>query len=59
MLDLPLTRDALLSSTLLITLFTIENVGAGNVVFTTTHQGQFNLVLNIFNMESATVRATT
>ena len=49
----------LLSSTLLIALFTIENVSTSNVVLTTTHQSQFNLVLNIFDMESSAIWAAT
>ena len=37
-------------------LFAIQNIGPGHLVFARAHQGQFNLVLNIFDMEGAAGR---
>gem|GEM_PF-5932688 len=38
-------------------LFAVEHIGAGNVVLARAHQGQFDLVLDVFNMEGAATGA--
>ena len=41
------------------TLFAVEHIGAGDMVFAVAHHRQFNLVLDIFDMEGAAGRLTT
>ncbi len=50
---------ALLLRALFHALGAIQHIGAGNVVLAGTHQRQFNLVLDIFNMERAAGRLAT
>ena len=42
---------------LLVVFFTVEHVRTGDLVVSATHQAEFNLVLDVFNMEGAATRS--
>ena len=45
----------LLLGALVVAFFAIQNIGAGDFMLAGTHQRQFDLILDVFDMESATV----